>query len=774
MATINLAEYQYTLSLDDSQYIQSMQQAESAADKMKTKIESVGGFLKGALTAGLAAAGVAVAAAVKSGVDSAIELDEQMSKFQSSTGATADEVEKIRDIAKDLYAVNTDSMEDIVETSTAMMTQMGASTEQVEALQQSIMDFAKTTGQANTDVVSSVDDIGDAWGMTAEESVAFLDVLKKSSEDFGTDVSGIASALTSCAPAAKALGLDIEEVNGIMNLFADSGLDASQGITALTYAAKQVESPEQFRTMLADIQAITDPTERAQAAVELFGSKAGVALSNVFDGTTALEDYILTVDQCAGSVANASAAFDSNFNVQLELLKKQFNSVTLEIGEGLLPILNTIMSWVSANLPVMVETVKGAIDGIVTFFEPIITAAQGLFSALDLGSAQSSEAFAAMQEAIGSVLEAIQTVIQAFINLVSGIWETWGADIVNIVTSQFENVMNVIQNALDLITGIVQVFTAALQGDWEGAFEALKGVAESGWELVKSIFEAIVEPIANILGTVISKISEWATNMVNKAKEAATNFLNNIIQSITSLPEKVYNTIKAAISKVTTWGNEMKNAAVNGMKTLVSGIVSALSGLPGQMVSIGTDLVKGIWNGINNAVGWVLDKIKGFGSSIVSGIKDIFGIHSPSKLMRDEVGKYLAEGIGVGFEDEMQTVNKQIRDAIDTNFNVNADVLSSMRGNPAYTVATVKIPTVGVGGSNVFTVSYGDIVIEGNADDKTVQSFRDALRENAEYVVDLVQKESRDYFKNYTIERLTQANKRKGLKNSFGSQMLRG
>lgn len=214
MATINLAEYQYTLSLDDSQYTQSMQQAETTADKMKTKMESVGGFLKGALTAGLAAAGVAVAAAIKSGVDGAIELDEQMSKFQSSTGATAEEVEKIRDIAKDLYAVNTDSMEDIVETSTAMMTQMGASTEQVAALQQSIMDFAKTTGQANTDVVTSVDHIGDAWGMTAEESVAFLDVLKKSSEEYGTDVAGVAGALASVAPAAKALGLSIDEANG--------------------------------------------------------------------------------------------------------------------------------------------------------------------------------------------------------------------------------------------------------------------------------------------------------------------------------------------------------------------------------------------------------------------------------------------------------------------------------------------------------------------------------------------------------------------------------
>lgn len=739
MATINLAEYQYTLSLDDSQYNQSMQQAESTADSMKTKMESVGGFLKGAFTAGLAAAGVAVAAAVKSGVDNAKDLEEQMSKFKSSTGATADEVEKIRDIAKDLYAVNTDSIEDIVETSTAMMTQMGASTEQVEALQQSIMDFAKTTGQANTDVVSSVDDIGDAWGMTAEESVAFLDVLKKSSEDFGTDVSGVASALTSCAPAAKALGLDIKEVNGMMNLFADSGLDASQGITALTYAAKQVESPEQFKTMLADIQAITNPTERAQAAVELFGSKAGVALANVFDGTTALEDYILTVDQCAGSVANASAAFDSNFNVQLELLKKQFNSVTLEIGEGLLPILNTVMSWVSANLPAMVETVKGAIDGIVTFFEPIITAAQELFSALDLGSAQSSTAFTTMQEAISSVLAAIQTAIQAFIGLVSGIWEAWGADIVEIVSTQFNRIMEVIQNVLDLITGVMQVFTSALQGDWQGAFDALKNVAETGWNLVKSIFDTVVGPISDILGNIISKIAEWGTNMVNKAKEAATNFVNNIITTITSLPEKIYNTIKTAISRVTTWGSEMKTAAVNGMKTLADGIVSALSGLPGQMVSIGTNLVKGIWNGIDDAVGWVLNKIKGFGSSIVEGIKDIFGINSPSKLMRDEVGKYLAEGIGVGFEDEMSAVNKQIRDAIDTDFNVNADVLSSMRNNPAYTAAAVELPTAGTGNNNnILTVSYGDFTIQGTADEDTVEAFRAALRENTDYIQELV------------------------------------
>jgi phage-related minor tail protein len=190
---------------------------------------------------------------------------------------------------------------------------------------------------SNTDVVDAVDHIGDAWGLTAEESVGYLDVLKKSSEEYGTDVSSVTSALSEMAPAAKALGLSLDETNGIMNLFASSGLDSSQAITGLTYAAKQVKSPEEFKTMLADIQAIADPTERAQKAVELFGARAGVALSNAFDGNKSLKDFILTTKECTGTVSDASAAFDSNFNVQLELAKKQFSRLAMEIGEKVMP-----------------------------------------------------------------------------------------------------------------------------------------------------------------------------------------------------------------------------------------------------------------------------------------------------------------------------------------------------------------------------------------------------------------------------------------------------
>ena len=74
--------------------------------------------------------------------------------------------------------------------------------------------------------------------------------------------------------------------------------------------------------------------------------------------------------------------------------------------------------------------------------------------------------------------------------------------------------------------------------------------------------------------------------------------------------------------------------------------------LPSAVVSIGENLVKGLWNGIEDKVDWVCEKIKGMGKSIEKAIKKVFGIASPSKVFA-EIGDYLAQGLGVGFEDGM-------------------------------------------------------------------------------------------------------------------------
>lgn len=91
-------------------------------------------------------------------------------------------------------------------------------------------------------------------------------------------------------------------------------------------------------------------------------------------------------------------------------------------------------------------------------------------------------------------------------------------------------------------------------------------------------------------------------------------------------------------------------------------IVKGLASLGKEMWNIGKNVVQGLWNGIKNCVKWIKDKISGFVDSVVDGIKDFFGIHSPSTVMRDEVGRFVGEGIGVGIADSTKGVVANAKD----------------------------------------------------------------------------------------------------------------
>jgi phage-related protein len=715
MATIDLAEYKYSLTLDSSQYDANMDKADKLADKMKTKMSSVGGFLKGAFVGGMVAAGVAIVGTVAEGVRAASELEEQMSKFQSSTGATAQEVQEVQELAKELYKVNTDSMEDIVATSEAMVKQMGLTTDEVAKYQQAYMDYAKTTGQANTDVIGALDDIGDAWGLTAEDSVKALDMLKKSNEEYGTDIVAVQSALNQAAPAAKALGLSMEETNGYMNLFAASGLDANQAITAFTYASKQVESPEQFKQMMADISAITDPTERAQKAVELFGSKAGVAMSNV--DTTQLNDFIITMDEANGSVTNASAAFDSNFNVQLELMKKQFSGLAIEVGEKFMPVINSVLQWVTANMPTIVSVISTAIDFVMGIISPLIGVVTTLFGAFTLGEAETNTAFTSIQTIISDVIEVVQGLVEAFVTLFTTVWDKWGSDIVAFAKQYFDNIMNNIKNAFEFIQSIIETVTALLSGDWEGFLEGLQNVAQKGWDLIKGIFKTTLD--------LISGIVDGAFQLI---KTTISTILTSIVNTVKELPSKIKKQLDIAKDNVVKWGSDLIKAGKEVAEGLVKTVVDNISGLPSKMLTVGTDLVKGLWNGIQNMSKWLSDKISGFGEGVLNSLKSFFGIASPSKLFRDEIGTYLAEGIGVGFEDEIDNVNKKIQDSINTDFDINSNLVGGITDSRAMSDIERSISNNTYKNNSIFTIpvniKMSDINVTGSVDTNMLDQMK--------------------------------------------------
>lgn len=163
-------------------------------------------------------------------------------------------------------------------------------------------------------------------------------------------------------------------------------------------------------------------------------------------------------------------------------------------------------------------------------------------------------------------------------------------------------------------------------------------------------FKTLPSRIWEWLVSSYNKVVTWGTNIINTGKQKASSFIDAVISYISQLPSKFWSWFSDTISNVIKFGSEMVSEGKNAASNLVDSIVNTVKSLPGKMYSIGSDLVKGIWNGIASVKDWILGKIGGFCDGVVDGIKDFFGIHSPSKVMADMVGKFLPPGIAVGFE----------------------------------------------------------------------------------------------------------------------------
>ena len=117
----------------------------------------------------------------------------------------------------------------------------------------------------------------------------------------------------------------------------------------------------------------------------------------------------------------------------------------------------------------------------------------------------------------------------------------------------------------------------------------------------------------------------------------------------------------------------MVSKAKSAMSNVATAIKNGLKSVPKSMASIGKDIVSGLWNGIKNATSWIKDKVGGFAKNILKGMKDALKIKSPSRVFRDEIGKYIAEGIGVGIEENEDSPINALK-------TVSNDMINTARG----------------------------------------------------------------------------------------------
>lgn len=128
---------------------------------------------------------------------------------------------------------------------------------------------------------------------------------------------------------------------------------------------------------------------------------------------------------------------------------------------------------------------------------------------------------------------------------------------------------------------------------------------------------------------------------------------------------RIWTWLTNTINNVINWGRDLANKGKSAALDLVNNIINTITELPGKVLEIGKNIVQGLWNGITGAGNWLKDKIFGFAGGIIDGFKKAFGIHSPSLVMNKEIGRFLALGLGEGFEDNIAKAYRQMKSAVD-------------------------------------------------------------------------------------------------------------
>ena len=128
---------------------------------------------------------------------------------------------------------------------------------------------------------------------------------------------------------------------------------------------------------------------------------------------------------------------------------------------------------------------------------------------------------------------------------------------------------------------------------------------------------------------------------------------------------RIWTWLQNTINNVINWGRDLANKGKTAALDLVNNIINTITELPGKVLDIGRNIIEGLWNGITGAGNWLKNKISSFANGIIDGFKSAFGIHSPSKIFNQEIGKYLALGLGEGFNDNINKVFKKMKSVVD-------------------------------------------------------------------------------------------------------------
>ena len=405
-----------------------------------------------------------------------------------------------------------------------------------------------------------------------------------------------------------------------------------------------------------------------------------------YDIKTALNELKNTTLQFGQTVMSSAAPIVKEFTEKVHLLSERFGNLDesqqqtilkvglvvaaigpLSIGfgkvaKGISDTVTTGQKFVSGAAKIIAKiTAKTAADTAATAATAAATTATTAHTAATTSATVATTAFGTAMKILGTIgVVAIITAIIAAIVLLIKNWDKVKETVTKLwkhIKDAFGNIKkNVIESVTKAKDATKKKFRDMgndIKNSKIGKF-ASKVFSEAHDGIQKYMTKS-VSTAKEKLGKIKSAYKEHGggiKGIVAATMETAKQIQSSQYDAINKLTggklDKMVQKTKAGFGKAVTSIKEKWSTAKQNASKLASIAVGAVSGGIVKIKDVGKNLVQGLWNGISNAKAWVISKVKGFGADVLKGLKDFFGIHSPSKVMRDQVGKNIALGVAEG------------------------------------------------------------------------------------------------------------------------------
>ena len=551
---------------------------------------------------------------------------------------------------------------------------------------QTLTSGLKVAGKAMAALYTGTVAVASAIAKVTLNSVKYGDEIGKESQKLNMSIAGYqkwSTMLEMAGTSIDVMSMGMKTFTGILDEASNGNATAlltlqKLGLGYEDFAGLSVE--DSLKKVVEQFQTMEQGVEKTQLAVDLFGRSGQELLPLLNQEVGSIDELFKSYEELGLILSDDVISASEDLDDQLSLLKKSFKVAAVNIGTVFMPAISKVVAGLldlargSAGAGETLKTgIINAINSVIDYLPKI-----GEFAAMIIPLIVDT-VVSTLPQLLQAAIDIVVTLADMLIKYLPELIPAAIGMILTIVQGLLNNLPLLIDTAIDLILAIV-----------DGLINSLPIIIEMAPQIIEALINGLVYAIPQLLEAAVDIILALAGYLLNP--DNLETLLAVAFQIILAIATGIINNVANLINVVPTIYEKLKTAFSNI-----------------DWKGIGKNILYGIRDGIKNAVGGVVDTAKSAAKSIFDGVKSFFGIKSPSRLFRDEVGKYIPQGIAIGVENEMpetaDRIKKSIKDNTDVDDMVNGfNTISRMRANNSQPIH-LTVP-VYVGNEELKTYTY--------------------------------------------------------------------